>query len=192
MKIEITNTPGGIPAISSLEIAKITGKNHKEVMRDIRSVLTEAEIDERRFALIRLDAGGRDQPYFLLPKRECNLVISGYSVKYRLSIIDRLEEAETRLANPAPLVMTTEQKIVALMSELLDADRAEVLRAIFPQDNFGETAPNGRPKTGFRASCFVAASSNQKTAELIAEKTERRRLMLDAIDLFCGQLRLAL
>ena len=192
MKIEITKTPGGIPAISSLEIAKITGKPHGNVMNDIRRILDEAEISQQEFLLSRLDGRGKEQPYFLLPKRECNLVISGYSVKYRLSIIDRLEEAETRLATPAPRVMTTEQKIVALMSELLDADRAEVLRAIFPQDNYGEVAPNGLPKTGFRASCFVAANANQKTAELIAEKTERRRLMLDAIDLFSGQLRLAL
>lgn len=59
MKIEITKTPGGIPAISSLEIAKITGKPHGNVMNDIRRILDEAEISQQEFLLSRLDAGGK-------------------------------------------------------------------------------------------------------------------------------------
>lgn len=36
--------------ISSLEIAQITGKNHFDVLRDIRKILIELEITESKFA----------------------------------------------------------------------------------------------------------------------------------------------
>lgn len=38
----IQTTNGGIPAISSLEISKITGKDHPNVMRDILRIMEEA------------------------------------------------------------------------------------------------------------------------------------------------------
>jgi phage antirepressor YoqD-like protein/phage regulator Rha-like protein len=92
--------PAGVPVMSSLQIAEITGKDHAHVMRDIRNVLGEAEIDQSKFGSIRLDGGGREQPCYLLPRRECDLVISGYSVKYRLAIIDRWHELEAKAAAP--------------------------------------------------------------------------------------------
>jgi phage regulator Rha-like protein/phage antirepressor YoqD-like protein len=92
------------PTMSSLQIAEITGKNHKEVMRDIRTVLEQAEIDQRKFAHIYKDGQNREQPCYELPRRECDLVMSGYSVKYRLAIIDRWQELEAK-HTPSPLAM---------------------------------------------------------------------------------------
>ena len=37
-------TLNGLPGMSSLEIAEITGKNHKHVLRDIAKMLTELEL----------------------------------------------------------------------------------------------------------------------------------------------------
>jgi phage antirepressor YoqD-like protein len=85
--------PSG-PTMSSLQIAVITGKNHKEVMRDIRTTLEQAEIDQRKFAQVYMAGNGQEQPCYHLPRRECDLVISGYSVKYRLAIIDRWHDLE--------------------------------------------------------------------------------------------------
>ncbi len=81
--------------MSSLEIAELTGKNHPDVLRDIRNVLQQAEIGESKFASTYLSAQNKELPCYNLPKRECDLVISGYSVKYRLAIIDRWQELET-------------------------------------------------------------------------------------------------
>lgn len=82
--------------MSSLEIAELTGKNHADVLRDIRVVLEEARIDESKFAGIYKDSINRDKPCYNLPRRECDLVISGYSVKYRLAIIDRWHFLESQ------------------------------------------------------------------------------------------------
>lgn len=85
--------PSG-PTMSSLQIAGITGKRHDHVLRDIESILAEAGIDAPRFGDTYRDAQNREQKCYQLPRRECDLVISGYSVKYRLAIIDRWHDLE--------------------------------------------------------------------------------------------------
>jgi len=86
------------PAISSLEIAEITGKPHRNVTADIERILKEAEIDAQGFLHTYKDAQKRNQNCYILPRRECDLVVSGYSVKYRLAIIDRWHELEAKEA----------------------------------------------------------------------------------------------
>jgi Rha family phage regulatory protein len=117
MKIE-TTTISGTPAMSSLEIAKITGKDHKNVMADIRRTLEEAEIGELRFKLTYTDTQNKARPCFMLPRRECDLVMSGYSVKYRLAIIDRWHELEAKAAAPAFVIPTTLSGALLLAGEL--------------------------------------------------------------------------
>ena len=80
--------------MSSLEIAELTGKKRPKVMADIKRVLEEVGIDPAVFGRIFLDSYKREQSCFNLPKRECDLVIAGYSAKYRLAIIDRWQELE--------------------------------------------------------------------------------------------------
>lgn len=84
------------PTMTSREIAELTGKAHKEVTRDIENTLAQAEIDARIFAHTYKDTQNRQQREYRLPKRECDLVVSGYSVKYRLAIIDRWQELEAK------------------------------------------------------------------------------------------------
>lgn len=88
------------PTMSSREIADLTGKRHSDVIRDIENTLLQAEIDERRFASSYKDLNNKNQKQYMLPKRECDLVVSGYSVKYRLAIIDRWQELEQQVAAP--------------------------------------------------------------------------------------------
>jgi phage regulator Rha-like protein len=80
--------------MSSVEIAVLTGKLHENVLKDIRRVLEEVEIDAVRFDGNYKDSMNRKKPCYNLPRRECDLVVSGYSVKYRLAIIDRWQELE--------------------------------------------------------------------------------------------------
>jgi len=54
----------------------LTGKRHQDVIRDIRNVLDQAEIEAAQFcAPCKLPSGQTAQTY-LLPRRECDLVIS--------------------------------------------------------------------------------------------------------------------
>ena len=77
-----------------LDIAELTGKTHDNVLKDIRRILSEVEIDLVQFNAIYLDAYKREQSCFNLPRLQCDLVVSGYSAKYRLAIIKRWQELE--------------------------------------------------------------------------------------------------
>jgi len=84
--------------MTSKEIAELTEKSHGHVKRDIIQTLKEAGIDASKFGCTYVDGSNREQTFFRLPKRECDLVVYGYSVKYRLAIIDRWQELEKQQA----------------------------------------------------------------------------------------------
>jgi Rha family phage regulatory protein len=77
-----------------LEIAELTGKTHNNVLKDIRRILDEAGIGAVRFDSSYLSEQNKTLPCFNLPRLECDLVVSGYSAKYRLAIIKRWHELE--------------------------------------------------------------------------------------------------
>ncbi|MGZ5028982.1 MAG: phage antirepressor KilAC domain-containing protein [Methylobacter sp.] len=81
--------------MSSVEISELTGKPHNDVLKDVRRILSEVGIDQGLFSQVYKAGNGQMQPCFKLPRRECDLVIAGYSAKYRLAIIDRWQELES-------------------------------------------------------------------------------------------------
>lgn len=92
-----------IEKMSSREIAELTGKNHADIMRDIRNLFEQvkAELGESSFALgSYLDANNQKRPQYLLTKKECLLLMSGYNPVLRLKIIDRWEKLEIQSKEP--------------------------------------------------------------------------------------------
>ena len=83
-------------SLTSIEIAELTAKQHKNVKRDIESQLGELG-DVLKFEHIYKDTRNRNQTMYVLPKREVLILVSGYNVKLRASIIDRLEYLENNL-----------------------------------------------------------------------------------------------
>jgi phage antirepressor YoqD-like protein len=88
--------------MSSLEIAELTGTEHRHVLEKIRKILAECNIDCAVFSAQYKDSSGRMLPCFNLPRRECDLIIAGYSAKYRLAIIDRWRELENMVNKSLP------------------------------------------------------------------------------------------
>jgi|LGVF01.2.fsa_nt_gb phage regulator Rha-like protein len=84
-------------SMTTVEIAKQTGKAHKHVLTDTRNLFKSLEIDGTVFRHISKDSYGRDQKCYRLPKREVLILVSGYSIKLRAAIIDKLEELEKGL-----------------------------------------------------------------------------------------------
>jgi phage regulator Rha-like protein len=81
-------------SMTSLQIAELTGKEHKNVLVDIRIMLDELKIDGLDLQLIYRDSMNRKQVMFSLPKRETLILVSGYSIELRTKIIDRLDYLE--------------------------------------------------------------------------------------------------
>lgn len=84
--------------MSTLEIAGLTGKLHKHVLADARKVLVALDLRPAEFSARYRDAKGEDREVIDLPKRECLILVSGYSIEMRARIIDRWLDLETALA----------------------------------------------------------------------------------------------
>lgn len=90
--------------MTSKEIAELTGKNHSNIMVDIRKLVEQVGSQpELLFQLGEyLDLNNQKRPMFLLSKKETLLLISGYSALLRLKIINRWEELEKKNQNSLP------------------------------------------------------------------------------------------
>jgi len=109
--------------MSSLEIAKLTGKQHDNVLRDIRKVLNEVEIDPAKFEAVYLAGNGEERACYNLPREVCDLVVSGYSVKYRYAIIKRWHELERPKTQ---LELAREQVVLLERLEEVELERANL------------------------------------------------------------------
>lgn len=84
--------------MSSLQIAEITGKLHKHVMRDIRNLL-EQGVSQSNFGLSSYEqeqpnGGTKKVSMYRLTKKGCLILASGYNAVLREKIIDRWAELE--------------------------------------------------------------------------------------------------
>lgn len=92
--------------MTTLQISELTGKEHRNVMRDCRSMLVALGIDLLSFEHMSQDAYGRPLATYKLPKELVLTLVSGYNIAMRHRIIRRwmeLEEAQkATLPPPTP------------------------------------------------------------------------------------------
>ena len=72
--------------MSIREITELTGKQHKNVLTDIRVMLVNLGYSSADFAAVYKNQQLIDRPCFNLPKRETLILVSGYDVKRRHAI----------------------------------------------------------------------------------------------------------
>lgn len=90
----------GVREMSSLEIAELTGKQHSNVMRDIRALLDQG-VNQINFELVDYtDKKGEKRSMYNLTKKGSLILASGYNAVLREKIIDRWESIETGQATP--------------------------------------------------------------------------------------------
>jgi len=120
--------------MSSIEIAELTEKRHSDVMRDIRVI--QEQLDERKFAVMShyVDSSNRKQGMWILDYNETMVLLTGYSVKMRMKVIDRWQELEQK---SQPQIPTNFAEALQLA-----ADQAKQLELAAPKvafvDNYVE------------------------------------------------------
>jgi len=96
----VINTQAGA-TMSSREIAVVTGKRHADVMRDVRAMLEQLNIGERKFASSYLSDQNKQLPCFALDRIHVECLLTGYSIPLRMKVLERLAVLEQKNAGPA-------------------------------------------------------------------------------------------
>lgn len=154
----ITLVDSGSVTMTSREIADLTGKEHKHVLRDIRSMLEQLSLAEEGYAQNWTDPqNGQTYPQLALPKDLTITLISGYNVTMRHRIVKRWQELEAKSSAPAiPQSLPEALRLAAQAME--DADRAKAAKLEAENRLQLETARNEQ------LSCQVAESAPKAAA----------------------------
>lgn len=94
--------------MSSREIADLTGKDHKNVRRDIEAMLKVLKKDALSFERIYQDSMNRPQIEYLLDEEHTLCLTSGYDVAQRMAIIQ-----QWKARTPALSYLDTARMLVA-------------------------------------------------------------------------------
>lgn len=88
--------------MTSLQVAEIAGRNHKDVMRSIREMEDAwVKVNGRKFALVEYtDAKGEQRPCYQLTKVQCLYIATKFNDEARAKLVLRWEELESGKAQP--------------------------------------------------------------------------------------------
>ena len=135
--IEMQNHLIEVPTtMSSLEIANLTDKEHRNVTRDIEKMLSDIHEDALKFERIYQDSYGRDQKEYQLPKDMTLTLITGYRADIRHKVIKRWMELEGDYVS-----MTLAEQALFHAQRLVDHERrVKAIEAQQAEDHASLTA----------------------------------------------------
>ena len=136
--------------MTSLEIAELTGKQHKDVLKAIRNMETAWEkVQGRKFALLQktynLPNGGKKMmPYYSLTKTECLYIATKFNDEARARLVLRWEELERAHRGalrvlPAPKILAMADEIIGEGLRMVNAEAEDTLTATQVAKTFNMT-----------------------------------------------------
>lgn len=112
--------------ITSLEIAELTGKNHADVLRDIRNLQKQID-NESIFALVDYkDSKGEIRPMYALDRTNLFLLVTGYSTKLRQKILQRWDQLESAAQMTTPAFKVPTPRELAYMIIQLEDEKEQL------------------------------------------------------------------
>ena len=108
--------------MTSLEIAELTGKQHKDVMKAIRNMEPAwVKVNGRKFALVEYqDKKGELRPCYQLTKTECLYIATKFNDEARAKLVLRWQELElAEQERRQQLCLPEPQKILALADNII-------------------------------------------------------------------------
>ena len=122
------NQNQNVQTMTSLEIAELTGKQHKDVMKAIRNMESAWEnVCGRKFALtsrpiIQPNGGTREVPCYQLSKTECLYIATKFNDEARAKLVllwEELERAEYKRQMAEVKCLPSPQKILAMADDII-------------------------------------------------------------------------
>lgn len=110
------------PIITSLDIAEITGKNHKDIMRAIRNMEPDwVKVNGRKFALVEyVDKKGEVRPCYSINKTEFIYIISKFHDETRAKLSKRWEELELQEQERQQQSQLQMMQVLSMQNQVLE------------------------------------------------------------------------
>ena len=111
-----------VQTMTSLEIAELTGKQHKDVMKAIRNMEPAwVKVNGRKFALVEYqDKKGELRPCYQLTKTECLYIATKFNDEARAKLVLRWQQLElAEQKRRQQLCLPEPQKILALADNII-------------------------------------------------------------------------
>lgn len=168
--------------MSSLEIADLTGKLHKNVIRDIRDMLDALQEDGSDLSHVREDKDGRGYTAeFHLDRELTETLLTGYSIPLRRKVIHRLHELEQAttprviatlpdFSNPAAAARAWAEQF-----ELRQAAN-EALAIAAPKVEFVDKYVESIGLKGFRQTAKLLGANEARFREFLIDKKVMYRM----------------
>ncbi|WP_300709708.1 Rha family transcriptional regulator [uncultured Desulfovibrio sp.] len=125
-----------IPAVTSQQVAAAFGKEHKNVMRDIREIMDKCSesFNALNFELVTYkDAKGEERPMYLLTKDGLMMVTMGYTTSEAMRVkeayIARFNEMEERLRGDSPAIPDFQNPALAARAWAEQYERRQIAEA---------------------------------------------------------------
>ena len=117
---------GNVQTMTSLEIAELTGKQHKDVMKAIRNMESSWEkVCGRKFALtsrtiVQPNGGTREVPCYVLTKTETLYIATKFNDEARAKLVLRWQELELQeQERHQQLCLPSPKRILAAADEII-------------------------------------------------------------------------
>jgi phage antirepressor YoqD-like protein len=168
----ITAISAAVLTMSSREIAELTGRDHGNVMRDIRTMLDDLQASNLNpvcETTTYAGANGQRYPQYELDRNTCLTLLLGYDAVARMKVVKRWQELEAQAAPALPDFSNP----VAAARAWADAKECELRTA--------EALALAAPKAEF-VDRFVAAETGamgfRQVCKLLRANEERFRAFL--------------
>lgn len=163
--------------MSSSEIAELTGKLHKNVIRDIREMLDELQKDGSDLSHVQETKDSRGYTtLFELDKELTETLLTGYSIPLRHKVIRRLNELQAQLDGPRVLAMLPDfsnpaaaARAWAEQFELQQAANQALIEAA-PKIAFVERYVESTGLKGFRQVAKLLKANESRLREFLLDK----------------------
>lgn len=167
--MQLINMSGGA-SMNSREIAELTGKEHKNVMSDIRKMLDDISFASADFLADLPDVYGRPQPVFILDKELTMTLVAGYSAALRYKIVKRWAELENVQSFKVPTTLSSALRLAAEQAEVIEVQAAQIAAAAPAVAFVDRYVESDTGSMGFRQVCKLLKAKEPEFRAFLQDK----------------------
>lgn len=169
----ITAISAAVLTMSSREIAELTGRDHGNVMRDIRTLLDDLQASDLKpvcETTTYAGANGQRYPQYELDRDTCLTLLLGYDAVARMKVVKRWQELEVQAAPAVPRTMSQALRLAAEQAEQIEQQQAALALAA-PKAEYVDRYVAANGAKGFRqVAKLLGANEHEFRAWLQDEK----------------------